>query len=69
MVGHEHKGMNSAPTTSGSAFKNFQVRKAIIVIEEAHLSVVSALCDVLWDVRQIQAPWSGHELVSLRKAH
>jgi hypothetical protein len=54
--------MDGATATVGGVFENFQIHSAIIVSEEALLPVVSTLCNVLWSVWQVQAPWSGHEL-------
>jgi hypothetical protein len=64
MVSHEHIGVNSTITMAGGVFKYCQVPVPIIIIEEASLSVVSTLRDMLWDVREIEALWSWHRLLA-----
>jgi hypothetical protein len=65
MVGHEHICVNRTATTASGTLKYCQVSVPITVIEKALLSVVSTLSDMLWNIRQIKALWSRHELASL----
>jgi hypothetical protein len=69
MVSHEHIGVNSTITMAGGVFKYCQVPVPIIIIEEASLSVVSTLRDMLWDVREIEALWSWHKLLASKKPY
>ena len=63
MIGHEYEGMNITSPAPGRALEEFQVGQSIFVIEEASLTIVTTLGDVLWDANQIESTRPGHDRI------
>lgn len=61
MIGHQHIGMNVAPSAPRRSSQDIQIGESVFVTKKTDLAVITPLRNVLWNAGNVEPARSWHD--------